>query len=208
MGRLYRQSLWICKRFLRFCRLADLFCAVYVCDDMNMMRAAVPALLAISAIFAQNAPPKEFEVASIRLSPPISQRVNLGIQVDGSQVHCTYFSLKDLLTMAYRMKDYQVLGPPWLAVDRFDVAAKLPEGAAREQVPEMMQSLLAERFKVKLHRESKEFPVYGLVVAKGGLKMKESEAPAAAEGEAGKTPFRVTANGGPQGTTVTLGRGS
>ncbi len=58
--------------------------------------------------------------------------------------------------------------------ERFDVLAKLPEGASREQVPEMLQALLAERFKLTVHRESKEHAVYALVVGKNGPKLKES----------------------------------
>jgi uncharacterized protein (TIGR03435 family) len=175
---------------------------------MKMLRYAVAALVASAAAFAQTAPTREFEVASIRPSAPFNGRLNLHVQVDGAQVHCTYFSLKDLLTMAYRVKDYQVLGPAWLASERFDVAAKLPEESARQQIPEMTQALLADRFKMKVHRESKEFSVYGLVVAKSGLKIKESAPYPDTDAVDGKAPFSVTASGGPQGTTVNLGRGS
>jgi len=61
-----------------------------------------------------------------------------------------------------------------MASERFDVLAKLPEGASRDQVPEMLQALLAERFKLTVHRESKEHAVYALVVGKNGAKLKES----------------------------------
>jgi uncharacterized protein (TIGR03435 family) len=173
-----------------------------------MLHFVIAGVLASVAASAQTAPAREFEVASIRPSAPMNRSVHLGVQIDGAQLHCTFFSLKDLLTFAYRLKDYQVQGPAWLPSERFDIAAKLPEGAERPQVTEMMQTLLADRFKVKLHRESKEFPVYALVVGKGGIRMKES-APAPDTGEdPKKTPFTVTANGGPQGTTVTLGKGS
>ena len=74
-----------------------------------------------------------------------------------------------------------------MKAERFDIQAKLPEGATKEQVPEMLQALLAERFKLAIHRDSKEHPIFALVVGKNGIKMKESEpdAPAkpAAEGE-------------------------
>jgi uncharacterized protein (TIGR03435 family) len=175
---------------------------------MNMSRHALAAIFLSGAAFSQTPPPREFEVASIRQSAPFNGRVNLHVQIDGSQLHCTFFSLKDLLTMAYKVKDYQVLGPSWLASERFDISAKLPEGAARPQVTEMMQALLAERFKVKLHRDSKEFPVYALMMAKSGVKMKESlNAPPSAE-ELTKTPISVSASGGREGTTVDLGHGS
>ena len=64
---------------------------------------------------------------------------------------------------------------------RWDILAKIPEGQAADHVPEMMQNLLAERFKLAIHRENREQPVYALILGKGGLKIKE----AAAESTAG-----------------------
>ena len=66
------------------------------------------------------------------------------MQIDGAQVHCTYLSLKDYLRIAYQVKDYQVVGPDWMASERFDIHAKLPAGAARDQVREMLQTLLEQ----------------------------------------------------------------
>jgi uncharacterized protein (TIGR03435 family) len=74
----------------------------------------------------------------------------------------------------YDVKAYQVSGPAWMATERYNVIAKVPEGATKEQVNVMWQNLLAERFGVVLHHESKEFQVEELVVAKGGPKLKES----------------------------------
>jgi uncharacterized protein (TIGR03435 family) len=152
----------------------------------------------------------EFEVASIKASPPTPPaQLSIGIHVDGAQVRCTYLSLKDYIRIAYRLKDYQVIGPDWIVSERFDIAAKLPEGASRDQVPRMLQELLEDRFQLKTHRDSKELPVYGLVVAKSGLKMErtpgtESEDPA----QAVKAPVNITASGSAAGTTVNLGNGS
>ncbi len=111
--------------------------------------------------------------------------------------------------MAYRVKDYQILAPDWLASEKFDIAAKLPEGGSRDQVPAMLQALLADRFQMKLHHDSKEFPVYGLVVAKGGMKMKESQPDAANPGaDATKGTVDVQVTGGRDGTSVNFGHGS
>jgi uncharacterized protein (TIGR03435 family) len=74
---------------------------------------------------------------------------------------------------AYDVKGYQITGPAWLASERYDIAAKVPAGATKEQVDVMWQNLLLERFGVRLHHESKEFKVEELVVAKGGPKLKE-----------------------------------
>jgi uncharacterized protein (TIGR03435 family) len=70
-----------------------------------------------------------------------------------------------------------VVGPPWLDQDRFDIAAKVAAGATKEQVNPMLQNLLMERFSLTFHRETRDLPVYELVVVKGGLKMKEAAKP-------------------------------
>jgi uncharacterized protein (TIGR03435 family) len=178
---------------------------------MNTMLRLIPAVLASAAAVAQTAPPRpEFEVAAIKPSvQPAMTQVRAGVQMDGAQIHCTYLSLKDYIRIAYKVKDHQISGPDWLASERFDVAAKLPAGATREQVPEMFKALLEDRFQVKVHRDTREFPVYGLVVAKGGLKMKESPADQPTDGaDAAKAPVNITATGGPGGTTLDFGRGS
>ena len=84
-------------------------------------------------------------------------------------------SLKSLIQMAYRVRDYRIAGPDWLNSERFDIAAKPPAGSKDADLGLMMQSMLLERFKLALHRETKEFPVYGLLVAKNGPKFKEVE---------------------------------
>jgi uncharacterized protein (TIGR03435 family) len=147
----------------------------------------------------------EFEVASIRPSgPPVIGQVNIGVHVDGAQVRCTSFSLNDYIGMAYKVRNYQISGPEWLASDRYDINAKLPEGAAREQVPEMLQTLLAKRFQVKMHRDTKPYPVYGLMVAKGGAKLKEIPRDEADN----KGDVDVKVAGGRGGVSLNLGKGS
>ncbi len=84
-------------------------------------------------------------------------------------------NLKSLIQMAYRVRDYQIAGPDWLRTERFDIAAKPPAGSKDADLPLMVQSLLLERFNLALHRETKESPVYGLLVAKNGPKFKEVE---------------------------------
>jgi len=162
--------------------------------------------LVVSAItFAQS---PEFEVASIKPSAQVIDRVNVGVHVDGAQVRCTYLSLKDYIRMAYNVKDHQIVGPEWIASDRFDIAAKVPEGG-REKIREMLQTLLKDRFHMKFHHDSKEFPVYALVVSKGGPRMKES--PPVAEQpspEGGRGAVNVSASGGRGGVVVNMGRGS
>src|ERR1039458_7079844 len=85
---------------------------------------------------------------------------------------------------AYAVKGYQINGPKWLDSERFDIVAKIPKGATKEQFQLMLQNLLAERFKLTLHHETKELPMYALVVGKGGHKLKESVEDDAAAGAA------------------------
>jgi uncharacterized protein (TIGR03435 family) len=82
--------------------------------------------------------------------------------------------MKNLLTAAYDVKPYQISGPAWMGTERYDVIAKLPAGATKEQLAVMWRNLLAERFGVVLHHESREFQVEELVVAKGGPKLKDT----------------------------------
>jgi uncharacterized protein (TIGR03435 family) len=93
---------------------------------------------------------------------------------DPGRIHYPTMTVKDLLTIAYGVKDFQISGPPWLAEERFDIQATMPPQTTKEQFHIMLQNLLAERFKVTIHRETKELPMYSMVVAKNGPKMKES----------------------------------
>src|SRR5215469_4747431 len=129
--------------------------------------------LATMVLLARVAFGQEFEVASVKPSKGAVDRVNVGVHIDGAQVHISDYSLQDYIRTAYRVRLYQVVGPDSLA-DRFNVDAKLPEGAARDKVPEMLEALLASRFAMKVHRENRDFPVYALTVASGGVKLKEA----------------------------------
>jgi uncharacterized protein (TIGR03435 family) len=119
-----------------------------------------------------------------------SGKLHAGMKIDNKRVDIGNASVMQLICRAYDVKPYQVTGPSWLqqvglAGQRFDIVANLPEGATKEQVPQMLQALLAERFKLAIHRDSKDQAVYAMVVAKGGLKMKAFETPAvAADGTA------------------------
>ena len=134
--------------------------------------------LTASCLFAQPAEPRvAFDVASIKpAEAPKSPGVRVGMSIDKAQVHFSNVSLRDMIMRAYSVRTYQVTGPDWLNSVRFDVVAKIPEGASRDQVPGMLQTLLEDRFKLKLHREQKELPVYALIVGKNGPKLKKADA--------------------------------
>jgi uncharacterized protein (TIGR03435 family) len=127
---------------------------------------------------SQSSAPLAFEVASFKLAQPGARPVSLAS--DPGRWMCSNCSLFALLTQAFEVFEYQVEAPEWTKVAMFDVAGKLPEGAKREEVRPMLQALLEERLKMKAHRESREMPVYELVIAKGGPKLQEVTEPAAA----------------------------
>jgi uncharacterized protein (TIGR03435 family) len=116
-----------------------------------------------------------FEVASIKVSNPSGLRPGrLGsVQVDTTPGRLTARNayLKELIKGAYGLEDYQVLGgPAWIASAKFDVEATSNVGVNRDRQLQMLRTLLAERFKLISHRETKEFAIYALTVAKGGPK--------------------------------------
>lgn len=151
----------------------------------------VLALMAALATFAQTPAPPAFEVASIKpAEQPTPQammagKVKLGESIDGNRADYGFVNIEYLITKAYGVKPYQVSGPSWVQSERYDIVAKLPDGATKDQVPDMLKALLADRFKLAVHHETKEHAVYALVVGKNGPKLKESapEAPAAADGD-------------------------
>ena len=143
------------------------------------------SVFASCAAFAQGNPPA-FEVASIKQAAPQAPgRMMVRMGGDPGRVDYANVSLKDVLARAYNMKRFQVSGPSWLDNERYDITAKVPEGVKPEEVPAMLQVLLTERFKMVAHKETKEQPVYALLVGKGGPKLTKSEEPA--EGSAPKT---------------------
>jgi uncharacterized protein (TIGR03435 family) len=129
--------------------------------------------------FAQSVPQPSFEAASVR---PASQLKGGDQQVGMSggpgtanpgQFRASGASIWTLILLAYHISQYQVVGPEWLKSSRFDVLAKVPGKATSEEFNMMFQNLLVERFKLTSHRERRELPVYNLVVAKGGPKLKK-----------------------------------
>jgi uncharacterized protein (TIGR03435 family) len=191
-------------------------------------------LLACAArgVEAQSAPAtkaKSFEVASVRPSPPLDMQKmamdiqagkmpNIGMHINGLRAEYHYLTLRDLIMAAYKAKPGQVTGPSWLTSDHFDIVATMPEGSTRDDAPAMLQTLLADRFKLVVHRETKDHNVLALVVAKGGPKMKESlgEAtdintdeplkPGEMQMDTPEGPARMTMNKNGAGATMNMGK--
>jgi uncharacterized protein (TIGR03435 family) len=140
------------------------------------MLSKVPILIVIalwsSAVFAQS---REFEVASIKPSDPHSTPTRT-IRTTGRDVYANITVLL-LMRTAYDVQDYQIAGAPsWLSSQFYDIAAKADGESAPSQAElrQMFQKLLANRFQLKLHHETRDLPVYALVVGKGGPLMRES----------------------------------
>jgi uncharacterized protein (TIGR03435 family) len=129
---------------------------------------------------AQPAAPASFEVASIKVHPePVTASADPSVR--GSRMMGTASTLLDLITTAYGVKYDQISGAPgWASAVHYDVNAKAEgeEPITKDQAKQMLQNLLADRFRLKIHRENREVPVYALVVGKGGPKMKVSTADA------------------------------
>ncbi|HEY1755401.1 MAG TPA: TIGR03435 family protein [Bryobacteraceae bacterium] len=123
--------------------------------------------------------PLSFEVASIRTVPDIGYP-GLGVSrggpgtADPGRLTFEHATLKLFVMAAYGLQSFQVSGPEWIAGDRFDIIAKVPAGASKDQANRMLQNLLAERFKLTVHHETRAFPAYELTVGKGGPKMRPS----------------------------------
>ncbi|HUD22835.1 MAG TPA: TIGR03435 family protein [Acidobacteriaceae bacterium] len=143
------------------------------------------AMMMASVSFGQTAASKlTFDVASVRPSPaPDMKAMIAGLQagklpnsvrINGSRATFTYESLNDLIMYAYKLQRYEISGPEWMVTDRFDIDARLPDGATKDDVPEMLRALLKERFNLTTHNELQEQPVLALVIGKGGSKLKES----------------------------------
>jgi uncharacterized protein (TIGR03435 family) len=161
------------------------------------------ALFAASAV-AQSPPPRAFEVASVAPSIPLQQQIasgqlRVGNTVTDSRIDLRSASLADMVTLAYRLKPYQLSGPDWIRSERYDVLATYPAGATKEQMPEMLQALLAERFKLVVRRETKEMPVYALVVGPDGHKLQPYQPTPPPEPVAGEQTLEIG------GQTVRMG---
>jgi uncharacterized protein (TIGR03435 family) len=123
--------------------------------------------------FAQVKPLPAFEVASIKPGDPSVR--GFGVGVRGNLFITTNATLKMIVEFAYDLRDHQISGGPnWLNTATFTIEAK-PTPQSIDQLRLMVQSLLAERFKLTSHRESRIEPVYELVLAKGGHRMKAAE---------------------------------
>ena len=138
--------------------------------------AALISVALLSVVLGQT-----FEVASVKPSgpPPQGQRIEGYLQggpgtADPARITDSRVTLQGLIRAAYGVDFDQIQGPGWIAEEKYDIMAKVPPGATKDDLKVMLQHLLEERFNLAFHHITKDFPVYELTVAKGGAKLKEN----------------------------------
>jgi uncharacterized protein (TIGR03435 family) len=143
---------------------------------MCHMRFAFVVIFCVSA-FGQSVAGPVFEAVSVKASDPKYGDQGFPVRggpgsTDPNLVVYTNISLRTMLYYAYGVAGNQIAGPAWLGSGRFDVSATTAPGTSKEQFAIMFQNMLAERFHLVVHRESKEVQGYDLVTLKGGPKLK------------------------------------
>jgi uncharacterized protein (TIGR03435 family) len=146
------------------------------------------SLLVLVALAVDHAQPPKFDVVSIKLSPPgagstVSSGGGPGTRRPGVWTF-QRMELHNIVWIAFNLRSQQLVAPEWMHEPRFDITVKIPEGVSPEQFYLRFQDMLAERFGLKVHRESKEVQGYELTVAKNGPKFK----PSTSEPPAGPPP--------------------
>jgi uncharacterized protein (TIGR03435 family) len=134
--------------------------------------------MSVGCLLAQSPPsaPLAFEAASVKPSPSGTRFFSMN-RLPGGGLRATGATLGDLLMQANGVESFQIIGgPEWVNSARYDIYATTNhDGAPENQRRQMIQSLLADRFKVILHRETKELPIYALTLTKGGSKLVRAE---------------------------------
>jgi uncharacterized protein (TIGR03435 family) len=138
------------------------------------MRRFFISLACTLACYAQ----AEFEVASVKPNQSMGMNTSMNKTPDGG-LACVNVPLRMLIVFAYDIRDHQLSGgPPWMDSDRYDIMAKGSGGAGANDwavIRQKVKALLADRFKLAVHTETKEQPIFALVVAKGGPHLEKSQ---------------------------------
>jgi uncharacterized protein (TIGR03435 family) len=141
-----------------------------------------PAFLAGPSLDAQTPASAAFEVASVRPNKTPDGRAMINMQP--GRFNASNVPLRLLLRQAFNVQDFQIVGgPDWIASDRFDVIAKAPDGVefTADTMRPMLRTLLAERFKLAFHNETRDMPVYALMKARPDGKLGAGLTPAAVD---------------------------
>jgi uncharacterized protein (TIGR03435 family) len=163
--------------------------AVRLSAAQKAVLAGVGTVVVVAPILAQSVPLPSFEVTSVK--PTSAGPVSVGVWggaglsfIPGGGFSATNVTLGSVIRLAYGLRDFQTVGgPEWLDTDRFDIQARGPQGAVESEAPRRLQSLLADRFALKVHRETRDGPMYALVLARAngslGPRLRQSQGPPA-----------------------------
>ena len=161
----------------------------------------------------QPEPSPAFEVASVKPSSPNSSSPFGGfpiiIPAPNGRLTATNVPLRLLVRMAYSVQDFQIDGgPSWQMSQRFDITAKAEDGTAATMQPllPMLKTLLADRFKLKVHTETRELPVFALVIAREDGKLGPSLKPSTSDCSSAQAENQKTGRGARQGRPRCVGR--
>ena len=166
-----------------------------------MIRSLALLFFAVSTASSQSDEKPEFEVASVK--PSDDRDVEFGCRGgpgtnDPTLVACGNQSLGNLLIRAYGVDYFRISGPDWIWPTHFNIRARVPEGTTRTQLRQMWQNLLVDRFKLIVHRETRQGEVYDLVVTKGGPKFKAADSsPHTKPGDLPPSPLTLDKDGYP-----------
>ncbi|HYL78960.1 MAG TPA: TIGR03435 family protein [Bryobacteraceae bacterium] len=134
------------------------------------------AVLLFGALFGQTTQPPAFDLADVHPSRHVTNPFMRGGTLRAGRYDVRTASMVDLIGAAYGVDAEKIHGgPSWLDVDRFDITAKAPADTPPETVKLMLQALLADRFKLKLHTDNKPIPAFALSMGKSKPKLKESD---------------------------------
>ena len=159
--------------------------AVKLSVAQKAVLASVGAMVLVAPILAQSVPLPSFEVASVK--PTSAGPVIVGVLggaglrfTPGGAFEANNVTLGSIIRFAYGLRDFQTVGAPeWVDTDRFDIQARGPQGAVESDAPRRLQSLLAERFALKVHRETRNGQFYALVLARAngslGPRLRQSQ---------------------------------
>jgi uncharacterized protein (TIGR03435 family) len=133
------------------------------------MRAALLLLISAALLCGQT-----FEVASVKVNTS-GDGSAMFPNLRNGRVQATNATMHQILQVAWGLSSPQISGPSWIDSDRYDIDAKPPAGASATDIKPLLQALLKERFHLEAHLETKEQPVYNLVVLKGGPKIQPTD---------------------------------
>ncbi len=163
-----------------------------------MTRFCIVFLVVAGLATAQTPARPEFEVASIKLNTSGSGMTSISPPI-GGRFTARNASLKILIGLAYNVQNFAISGGPgWIESARYDITAKASEGNITiDQMRPMLQSLLEDRFQLKVHREQKDMPVYALLAGKNGVKLPAAKEGGCFEFKPGSTPPPPSPSGPP-----------